>query len=132
MKVSIVEYRPEWRKMFETEKGILQTTLGEVPARIEHIGSTAVAGLAAKPIIDLMIGLEDFSIADQVVPKIEASGRLAYKIRQRLNIVSSRHATIHDDVDALEFIGKPFIGLTYKDSLLALVLEKGYIPPHLT
>lgn len=74
MKVSIVEYRPEWRKMFETEKGILQTTLGEVPARIEHIGSTAVAGLAAKPIIDLLVGLEDFSIADQVVPKIEASG----------------------------------------------------------
>jgi GrpB-like predicted nucleotidyltransferase (UPF0157 family) len=74
MKVSIVEYQPEWRKMFETEKGILQTTLREVLSRIEHIGSTAVAGLAAKPIIDLMIGLEDFSIADQVVPKIEASG----------------------------------------------------------
>jgi GrpB-like predicted nucleotidyltransferase (UPF0157 family) len=74
MKVSIVEYRPEWRKMFETEKGLLQATLGKTPARIEHIGSTAVAGLAAKPIIDLMIGLEDFSIADQVVPKIEASG----------------------------------------------------------
>ena len=76
MKVTIVEYRPEWRKLFEDEKRVLQTALGEVSTRIEHIGSTAVAGLAAKPIIDIMVGLEDFSIADQVVPKIEA---LAYK-----------------------------------------------------
>jgi GrpB-like predicted nucleotidyltransferase (UPF0157 family) len=74
MKVTVVEYRPEWRKMFEDEKRILQTALGDVPAQIEHIGSTAVAGLAAKPIIDLMVGLKDFSIADNVVPKIEALG----------------------------------------------------------
>ncbi len=74
MKVTVVEYRPEWRKMFEEEKRILQTALGEVPARVEHVGSTAVAGLAAKPIIDVMVGLEDFSIADHVVPKIEALG----------------------------------------------------------
>lgn len=74
MKVSLVEYRPEWRKMFEDEKRIIQTALGGVSAQIEHIGSTAVAELAAKPIIDIMIGLEDFSIADRVVPKIEALG----------------------------------------------------------
>ena len=74
MKVTVVEYRPEWRKMFEDEKRILQTALRELPAQIEHIGSTAVAGLAAKPIIDLMVGLEDFSVADNVVPKIEALG----------------------------------------------------------
>ncbi len=74
MKVTIVEYRPGWRKMFEDEKGILQKALGEIPAEVEHIGSTAVAGLAAKPIIDVMVGLKDFSVADDVVPKIEAVG----------------------------------------------------------
>ena len=74
MKVTVAEYRPEWQKIFEDEKRILQTSLGDVPAQIEHIGSTAVVGLAAKPIIDLMVGLEDFSIADNVVPKIEALG----------------------------------------------------------
>jgi GrpB-like predicted nucleotidyltransferase (UPF0157 family) len=74
MKVSIVEYRPEWRKMFEDEKRIIQMALEGVSARIEHIGSTAVAGLAAKPIIDIMVGLEDFSIADHLVPKMEALG----------------------------------------------------------
>lgn len=74
MKVSLVEYRPEWRSVFEDEKSRIQSALGEVSAQIEHIGSTAVVGLAAKPIIDIMIGLEDFSIADQIVPKIEALG----------------------------------------------------------
>lgn len=74
MKVSIVEYRPQWRKMFEEEKPLLQAVLGEVSAKVEHIGSTAVNGLAAKPVIDIMIGLPDFSVADNLVPKIETLG----------------------------------------------------------
>lgn len=80
MKVTIVEYRPEWRRMFEDEKRILQAALRGVPAEIEHIGSTAVEGLAAKPIIDIMVGLEEFAIADPLVPKIEA---LAYEYIKR-------------------------------------------------
>jgi GrpB-like predicted nucleotidyltransferase (UPF0157 family) len=74
MKVAIVAYCPEWRELFEAEKRALQAVLGGVAAQIEHVGSTAVVGLAAKPIIDVMIGLEDFSVADQLVPSIEALG----------------------------------------------------------
>lgn len=74
MKVSVVEYRPRWQKMFEEEKRLLQAVLGGAPALVEHIGSTAVAGLAAKPVIDIMIGLPDFSAADELVPRIEALG----------------------------------------------------------
>lgn len=74
MKVSIVEYRPQWRKMFEEEKQLLQSVLDEVSAKVEHVGSTAVNGLAAKPVIDIMIGLPDFSVADDLVPSIEALG----------------------------------------------------------
>jgi GrpB-like predicted nucleotidyltransferase (UPF0157 family) len=72
MKVSVVEYCPQWREMFEEEKQLLQTVLCEVSAKVEHIGSTAVIGLAAKPIIDIMIGLSNFSVADELVPRIEA------------------------------------------------------------
>jgi len=72
MKVSVVEYRPEWQEMFEEEKQLLQTVLCEVSTKVEHIGSTAVNGLAAKPIIDIMIGLPDFSVADELVLRIEA------------------------------------------------------------
>lgn len=70
MKVSVVEYRPAWQLMFEEESRKLQIVLGDIASKIEHIGSTAVEGLAAKPVIDIMIGLSDFSIADGLVPKI--------------------------------------------------------------
>jgi GrpB-like predicted nucleotidyltransferase (UPF0157 family) len=79
MKVTIVEYRSEWRNMFENEKEVLKKALGEIPVQIEHIGSTAVVGLAAKPIIDMMIGLEDFSVADEFVPKITTLGYEYFK-----------------------------------------------------
>lgn len=74
MKVTIVEYCPQWREMFEEEMLLLQAVLGEGSAEVEHIGSTAVNGLAAKPVIDIMIGLPDFSVADKLVPRIEALG----------------------------------------------------------
>lgn len=42
--------------------------------QIEHIGSTAVPGLAAKPIIDIMVGLENFALADSLVPRVTTLG----------------------------------------------------------
>jgi len=60
--------------MFEDERSVIEAALGGVAARIEHVGSTSVVGLAAKPVIDIMAGLEDFSLADSLVPKIEALG----------------------------------------------------------
>ena len=74
MKIEIVEYCPEWARLFEEEKAALADALGQTEAIIEHIGSTAVPGLAAKPIIDIMIGLADFSIANSLVPPIIALG----------------------------------------------------------
>ncbi len=72
MKVAIVEYRPEWQRLFEREKELLQNALGRDTAIIEHVGSTSVIGLAVKPIIDVMVGLHEFSIANSLVPKIKA------------------------------------------------------------
>src|SRR4051812_23239416 len=74
MKVNIAEYSTAWASLFAEEKRLLEIALGKESAVIEHIGSTSVVGLAAKPIIDIMVGLQDFSIADNLVPKIEALG----------------------------------------------------------
>jgi GrpB-like predicted nucleotidyltransferase (UPF0157 family) len=72
MKVTIVEYSPAWRELFEQEKQLLKSTISENTTVIEHIGSTSVTGLAAKPIIDIMIGLRDLSVVNNLIPKIEA------------------------------------------------------------
>jgi len=51
--IATVDYDPQWPAMFEVEKRRLHDALGDVAVRIEHIGSTAVSALAAKPIIDI-------------------------------------------------------------------------------
>jgi len=58
----------------QIERELLLEALGQVEACIEHIGSTAVPGLAAREIIDIMIGLRDFAEADDLVPKIVTLG----------------------------------------------------------
>jgi len=74
VKITLVEYNLDWPGMFEQESSLLLRTLGDSVAQIEHIGSTAVFGLVSKPIIDIMVGLCDFSVADSLVSEIVALG----------------------------------------------------------
>ncbi|MBW4486938.1 MAG: GrpB family protein [Trichocoleus desertorum ATA4-8-CV12] len=70
--IVIVEYDPCWPSLFEAEKAKLQKVLDtELVVSIEHIGSTAVLGLAAKPIIDLMVVIRSLNVAKQAVPLLE-------------------------------------------------------------
>ena len=54
-KIEVVDYDPEWPKMFELERETLYRVLRAVAISIHHVGSTAVPGLAAKPVIDIMV-----------------------------------------------------------------------------
>src|SRR5688572_377334 len=71
MKVTLKPYDPEWKISFSKEKELLSAALKGEDLSIEHIGSTSVEGLGAKPVIDILIGLADFSAADAVIPSIE-------------------------------------------------------------
>jgi hypothetical protein len=64
--VVIVPYDPGWTDIFKNEAELLQTVIPLSNIVIEHIGSTSVAGLAAKPIIDIMVGFE--SLDDATIP----------------------------------------------------------------
>lgn len=57
MKITFEKYNPSWKKQFESIKNELMEDIGFLNPRIEHIGSTSVEGLSAKPIIDIMIGV---------------------------------------------------------------------------
>ncbi len=70
MRITLVDYNSDWPRVFEQERSLLFRTLGYPVAQIEHIGSTAVSGLVSKPIIDIMVGLYEFSIADSLAIKI--------------------------------------------------------------
>ena len=61
--IVVSDYNPAWPATFEQERTSLHTALGPLVLTIEHIGSTAVPGLAAKPIIDLQLSVRNLAEA---------------------------------------------------------------------
>ena len=58
--IVIVDYAPHWPLRFEAARSAITGAFGELLVSIEHVGSTAVPGLAAKPVIDIMPGTRRF------------------------------------------------------------------------
>lgn len=74
--VKLVPYEPIWTELFEAEKDTLLNAIGDYVSDIEHIGSTSVPGLKAKPIIDMIAAVKDLSIYTQL---IEPLAKLGYE-----------------------------------------------------
>ena len=75
-RVRIVEYDPRWSGTFESERAALQECIGPwVTGEIQHVGSTAVPGLPAKPIVDILVGVADL---DRSRPCIDRLASLSY------------------------------------------------------
>jgi len=72
--VLLAEYDPAWTGLFEREAVRIRSTLGERVRRLEHVGSTSVPGLAAKPIIDIVLAVSDSSDEPAYVPPMETAG----------------------------------------------------------
>jgi len=73
-KVTVVPYDPAWRSDFEKIKKELESALCGLIVGIEHVGSTSVEGLSAKPCIDIDIIIENYSVFDNVVEKLNEIG----------------------------------------------------------
>jgi GrpB-like predicted nucleotidyltransferase (UPF0157 family) len=73
-KVLLTEYSDGWPGEFALEQRRLARALGGLTVEIAHIGSTAVEGLVAKPIIDIIVGLRDYAQWPQVVALMEPQG----------------------------------------------------------
>jgi GrpB-like predicted nucleotidyltransferase (UPF0157 family) len=74
--VAIVPYDPHWPEMFRREKEHLLSCLpGELIRRVEHFGSTAIPGLAAKPVVDMLVEVADLQATrDRIAPLLESQG----------------------------------------------------------
>ncbi len=73
--IVIAEYDPVWPQRFERERAEMLRVCGVGAfVRIEHMGSTAVQGLAAKPIIDIMPGVRSLDAAPALIPRLEGIG----------------------------------------------------------
>jgi GrpB-like predicted nucleotidyltransferase (UPF0157 family) len=72
--ITVLPYDPGWPELFRHLGAQLRAALGGVALRIDHIGSTAVAGLAAKPIVDVQISVERLEPVEPFRSPLEAAG----------------------------------------------------------
>jgi GrpB-like predicted nucleotidyltransferase (UPF0157 family) len=72
--IRLVEYDDQWPRAFERWRDRIANSLGPLARRIEHVGSTSVPGLPAKPRIDIQVSVEDIDDEDVYVPPLENLG----------------------------------------------------------
>lgn len=72
--ITLVEYDDEWPRLFAREEKRIRGVLGDRVVALEHTGSTSVPGLAAKPIIDMTLVVQDSSDERAYVPQLESAG----------------------------------------------------------
>jgi GrpB-like predicted nucleotidyltransferase (UPF0157 family) len=73
-RIELSEYDPKWPRLYEREAERIGHALGPKLLRIEHVGSTSVPGLAAKPLIDIVLVVADTTDEGAYVPRLEAAG----------------------------------------------------------
>ena len=88
MTVTVVEYNPNWVNEFLIESSKLKDVLGDIVNNIHHIGSTAVPGLMAKPIIDIMPEVTDLGLLDAKSNEME---KLGYEVMGAFGIPGRRY-----------------------------------------
>lgn len=79
-KIEVVPYDPGWPVAFDRERQRIQRALGGAALNIEHVGSTSVPGLAAKPVIDIHLTVQDSADEGAYGPALEAAG---YRLMHR-------------------------------------------------
>ena len=96
-KIEVVPHNPRWAAMFQTEADQLATVFGSAALAIEHIGSSAIPGIKAKPIIDILVVVEDIERVDNFNEQMMTLG---YEPRGEFGIPGRRYfSTGHSDAD---------------------------------
>lgn len=67
-------YTSEWKSRFESEKELLKHLFGDSAIEIEHIGSTSIEGLPSKPIVDMVVMIDDHADADRLTDPLSKMG----------------------------------------------------------
>jgi GrpB-like predicted nucleotidyltransferase (UPF0157 family) len=74
MSILIVSYDPLWPKLYSDEESRISVALGRGALRVEHVGSTSVPGLAAKPVIDTLLVVRNSADEESYAPALERAG----------------------------------------------------------
>ena len=99
-KVVVVPYDEAWKNAFEEIKNEIEAEIGDLILGIEHIGSTSVEGLSAKPCIDIDVIIKDYSVFDAVAKKLGTigyihEGDLGIQDREAFKYSNKPHLMMH-------------------------------------
>jgi len=135
----VVDYDPEWPRLFESLRASLLPVLAGLASSIEHVGSTAVPGLPAKPVIDIDVVVTAHDVADAVarletlgyqhlgdrgIPEREAFRRPADSPRHHLYVCPSTSAALRNHLIVRDHLRKnPSDALAYGNLKRQLAVE---------
>jgi len=111
-RVILVPYNPDWPRRFEEEPSVLGALFASVEVVIEHVGSTAVPGHGAKPVIDSIVGVRQLAEIETRIPLLEVAGyeyvpeyekQLSERRDFRKPRVGTREFHLHCVVEGSEF-----------------------------
>lgn len=99
-RVIVTPYDKAWKTAFEEIKSEIESAIGDLIIGIEHVGSTSVEGLSAKPCIDIDVIIKDYSVFNAVVKELEKigyihKGDLGIKDREAFKYVDKPHLQTH-------------------------------------
>ena len=99
-KVVVLPYDRAWKSAFEEIKAEIECAIGDLIIGIEHVGSTSVEGMSAKPCIDIDVVIRDYTVFDAVVSKLAAigythEGNLGIKDREAFKYSDKPHLLTH-------------------------------------
>jgi GrpB-like predicted nucleotidyltransferase (UPF0157 family) len=100
MRIKIVPYDDQWPKHYRLLANEIRMAAGDMAVSIEHVGSTAVDGLSAKPIIDIMVGMATIDELDLIVPLLIDSG-FTFLISERHINVGRRTFFLYNHQDGV-------------------------------
>jgi GrpB-like predicted nucleotidyltransferase (UPF0157 family) len=97
-KVILSGYNKEWPRLFRGERKLLKAKLGNLAIAISHVGSTAVPGLCAKPILDIMLSVDSIEKAAKYISRFE---RCNYRVKPREEDPVPGRLFFSKDIDGL-------------------------------
>ena len=121
-RVTVVPYEEAWKTAFEEIKNEIEAEIGDLILGIEHVGSTSVNGMSAKPCIDMDVIIKDYLVFDEVVSKLGAigyihEGDLGIKDREAFKYTDKPHLMMHHLYVCPQYSEELHRHITFRDFL---------------
>ena len=120
--VIVLPYDSSWKTAFEEIKKEIEVAIGDLIIGIEHVGSTSIEGLSAKPIIDIDVVIKDYSVFESIVLKLETigyihEGDLGIKDREAFKYLNKPHLQTHHLYVCPQYSKELHRHITFRDFL---------------